>query len=81
MCKCKFPEGMTIKPDGVHELDPCIYVTEQLLRNVTVMIDKCEKCGHYEITWFRQDNTEEVDVDEFLDVIYGEEDSLQDEDD
>lgn len=61
MSKCSFPDGITIKPDGVHELDPCVYETKKVLRNVTVEIMTCKNCGHTEISWYRQPDTEEVD--------------------
>ena len=56
--KCSFPEGITIKPDGINELDPCIYKTIERHKNVTVEVNKCIKCGHIEISWYRQDDTE-----------------------
>lgn len=59
MCKCKFPNGITIKPDGVHELDPCAYKEIGRYANVTISILRCKKCGHVEISWFRQEDTEE----------------------
>ena len=59
--KCQFPDGIVIKPDGKNELDPCVYETVSVLRNVTVEILKCKRCGHMEIAWRRQEDTEEVD--------------------
>ena len=61
--KCSFPEGMTIRPDGVHELDPCTYEVVEKYRNVTVEVLRCPKCGHTEIGWYRQEDTEEVELD------------------
>ena len=61
--KCSLPEGVVIKPDGVHELDPCIYEEVERYRNVTVSVLRCTKCCHTEITWHRQEDTEEVDMD------------------
>ena len=55
--KCGFGDGVTIKPDGIHELDPCVYETTEIHRNVTVMIGKCRKCGKVDISWMRQDDT------------------------
>lgn len=63
--KCCYPEGITIKPDGVHELDPCDYVMAEKYRNVTVEVLVCRKCGHVEISWARQEDTEEVATDEW----------------
>ena len=58
--KCQFPHGMTIKPDGVNELDPCARVLMQEFRNVTVEVWQCPICGSIDISWKRQDDTEEV---------------------
>lgn len=58
MCKCNFPEGVVIKLDSVHDLDPCCYEVAERHRNVTVEVLKCKRCGHTEISWYRQDDTE-----------------------
>lgn len=60
MEKCSFGDGVVIKPNGVDELDPCIYEDIEMYTNVTVVISKCIKCGHVEVTWMKQDNTEDV---------------------
>ena len=60
MPKCKLPHGLTIKPDGIHELDPCLYETIEKYRNVTVEVRRCKNCGNIDIAWYRQDDTEEV---------------------
>lgn len=57
MKKCCFPDGLTIKPNGMDELDPCRYEVVERYRNVTVEIGRCKKCGHTDITWFRQEDT------------------------
>ena len=57
-CKCSFPDGVTVKPDGIHELDPCLYQTTEIHRNVTVEIRRCVRCGHVDIAWRKQDDTE-----------------------
>lgn len=62
MKKCQFPDGITIKPDGVHELDPCVYEETECYKNVTVHIHRCIHCGHTEVSWSLQDNTEQVEV-------------------
>jgi len=67
MDKCKFPDGMVVKPDGVNELDPCVYEEIESYRNVTVHIFKCKNCGHIEIEWEKQEDTEEIDLDELVD--------------
>ncbi len=62
MEKCKYPEGITIKPDGIHDLDPCVYEDIEKYANVTVVISRCKRCGHVEISWMRQDDTVELDA-------------------
>lgn len=64
MEKCCFPGGVVIKPDGVNELDPCIYEEVERYRNVTVSVMRRKRCGHVEVSWVRQENTEEVTEDE-----------------
>ena len=63
MARCTWGDGITVKPDGVHELDPCEYEVVEAYRNVTVEVLRCKNCGHVEISWIRQENTEEGDVD------------------
>ena len=63
MDKCKFPDGIVIKPDGVHELDPCEYQEVERYANVTISIRRCKKCGNIDIAWFRQEDTEELEVE------------------
>lgn len=61
--KCTLPDGIVFKPDGVNELDPCIYEEIEQYKNVTVHILRCKKCGHIEIEWERQEDTERIDDD------------------
>lgn len=56
--KCSFPKGVTIKPDGINQLDPCQYETTEIHRNVTVEVRRCVRCGNIDIAWHRQDDTE-----------------------
>ena len=58
--KCRFGEGIVIKPDGIHELDPCIYEIKEIHTNVTVYVRQCPKCGCIDISWERQDDTEDI---------------------
>lgn len=58
--KCNFGLGVTIKPDGIHELDPCIYDVKEIHTNVTVYVRQCPKCGSVDISWERQENTEDI---------------------
>lgn len=51
MSRCQWPEGMEIRPDGVHRLDPCTYDVIEEHRDVTVRVLRCSRCGHQEIEW------------------------------
>ena len=64
MCKCKWPDGVVIKPDGINELDPCIYQCVEAYANVIVEVLRCRKCGHQEISWRRTPDTIQLDVEE-----------------
>lgn len=63
MHKCEFPNGMVIKPDGVNELDLCIYEVVEKYANVTIEVLRCKNYGHTEISWYRQENTEELEIE------------------
>lgn len=63
MHKCEFPNGMVVKPDGINELDPCIYEEIERYANVTISISRCKVCGNINISWFRQEDTEELEVE------------------
>lgn len=52
---------VTIKPDGIHELSTHKYKLDKRLKNVTIEILRCERCGEVSIGWYRQDDTEEVE--------------------
>ncbi len=69
MEKCKMPEGFVIKPDGVHELDPCVYEDIQMIVNCTVVVSRCKRCGHVELSWIRNDDTEVIDMVENADEL------------
>ena len=56
--KCNFGEGVSIKPDGVNELDPCMYEVLEVHENVTVEVLRCKKCGHTEVSWYRPEDGE-----------------------
>ena len=58
---CRFPDGVTIKPDGEHEMSPCCdFYEAEVYKNATVMLLRCKRCGNESVGWLRQDNTEEV---------------------
>lgn len=63
MTKCEHPEGIQIMPGGICELDPCIYEDIEMHRNVTVIVSRCRNCGHIEISWIRQEDTEDIALD------------------
>lgn len=60
MCDCSWPDGVDVRPDGIHSLEPCRYQLSQKLRNVTIEILKCPKCGKISIGWYRQLDTEDI---------------------
>jgi len=49
---------VSIRPDGVHELDPHLYKLKEKHRNVTIEVLE-DKDGHTSIGWYRQENTED----------------------
>lgn len=57
--KCTHPNGITIKPNGVDELDPCIYQTVEEHYDCKVEISRCVKCGNLDISWCRATAAEE----------------------
>lgn len=57
--KCQYPNGMEVKI-GEHEVDPCFYEEIEKYENVTVTVLRCKKCGHIEIEWEPQKNTEKL---------------------
>lgn len=61
MEKCKLPKGIVIKPDGVNELDTCIYEDVEIHTNCTVIISKCTKCGNLDISWIKNEGCESYD--------------------
>jgi len=63
--KCEFPDGVRIFPDGRNELDACTYEEIERWKNVTISVLRCKVCGHVELAWYRQDDTEQVDADDF----------------
>ena len=56
--KCKAPEGVTIKPDGEHELSPHKFVEKDIIKNATVQILECTECGEISIGWYRNERSE-----------------------
>lgn len=70
--KCTFGDEITritIRPDGMHELDPCLYQEIEAYENVTVHILRCVCCGHVTVEWERQDNTNDITEEHTHDAI------------
>ena len=63
MDKCAFPDGVSIKPDGVNELDPCIYEDIAIYTKVDVIVSRCVKCGHMEFMWKSTEETEKITLE------------------
>lgn len=60
MSKCSF-DGYSIRPDSIHELDPCLYEDIEIHTNCTVIVSKCKKCGHLEISWVKNEGCDSFD--------------------
>ena len=69
MCKCTLPAGLTIKPDGVHQLAAGLFETEQVFANCTVEVSRCKHCGEYELSWYRTAATEEVPEENWDEIL------------
>ena len=54
MEKCSWRDGISIKPDGIHEADPCLYQEIDRVEHCTIHVLRCVRCGHIEITWERE---------------------------
>lgn len=59
MGKCSFGDGVEVKIGGV-VLDPCVYEDVEIHTNVTVYVRRCPKCGAVDISWERQETTEDI---------------------
>ena len=64
MSKCQFPDGVSTVRIGDKPLDPCHFKLCEIHKNVTVEILRCPKCGEVSIGWKRQENIEDILVDE-----------------
>lgn len=69
VCKCKFLDNAIVKPDGINELDPCLYETEAVYTNCIVEISKCVNCGNISVSWRRTDRTQEIDQSDFYKYV------------
>lgn len=45
---------------GEIDVSSCAYELHQRLKNVTVEILRCPKCGRTSIGWYMQENTEDI---------------------
>lgn len=52
--ECRWPEGVTVKPDGVHEADAHEWVEEEIVENTTVHVLRCKTCGAVSCGWTRK---------------------------
>lgn len=59
--RCQLPEGLTIRPDGINELDPCLYEEVKMVKHCTVHVLQCMRCGHIEISWERESDTDDCE--------------------
>lgn len=66
--KCRLPDGVVIKPDGIHALGACLYRLVETHKNVTVNVYQCSVCGDIDFAWHRQDDTESVIHGYFIDT-------------
>ena len=62
--KCQFSNGASDIRIGDAVLDPCRYELSEKYRNVTVEILKCPVCGNVSIGWYKQENTEEITMED-----------------
>lgn len=61
MCKCVAPpEGVASSIFGI-EVDPCVYEEMERHANVTVIVERCQRCGEVVVRWKRQDNTVDLE--------------------
>lgn len=51
MSKCSTPDGVSLRLDGVHEVDPCLYEEIGRHSGCIVHVMRCRHCGHIEISW------------------------------
>lgn len=57
--RCTHGDGVTMMLNG-HEVDPCLYEEIEKWENVTVTVLRCKRCGHIELEWTPQENTERL---------------------
>lgn len=67
--KCEWPDGVIIKPDGINELDPCVYEEIETHYNCTVHVLMCKHCGNIELEWEKQEEWIDEDGNTLLDEV------------
>lgn len=58
-------EKYYIGPNGEYELEPVIFDVVAIYKNVTVELLKNPETGEISMGWYKQDDTEEIDAEEF----------------
>ena len=59
---CKHQNGSISNMFGI-PVDPCLYKQIEAYKNVTVIISKCVRCGTIDISWKKQEDTEEIEIE------------------
>ena len=59
---CKHQNGIISSILGI-PVDPCVYKDIEAYKNVTVVVSKCINCGAIDISWKRQEDTEEIEIE------------------
>lgn len=59
---CKHQNGSVSSMFGI-PVDPCVYKDIEVYKNVTVIISKCINCGAIDVSWKRQEDTEETEIE------------------
>ena len=59
---CEHQNGSISNILGI-PVDPCVYKDIEVYKNVTVIVSKCIHCGAMNISWKRQEDTEEIEIE------------------
>ena len=62
MGQCEWPEGFTVNVGGLADVEPCLFEDIEMHTNVTVIVSRCKVCGRVELSWIRQEDTEDVEI-------------------
>lgn len=55
--KCDMGNVKLVAPNG-HEIDPCLYEVVEEHDNCHVEVLRCKYCGHVEISWRKENESE-----------------------